>query len=103
MQNTQKFVHSVYFWLRRDLTEEQLAAFRDGLNSLLTVESVHQGYVGIPAATDRPIIDRTYDYGLVLVFQSAQDHDRYQEHPTHDRFREQFGTFWLRVQIYDMI
>lgn len=103
MQNKQKFIHSVYFWLRRDLDESQIAAFREGLNSLLTIEKIQQGYVGVPAATDRPIIDRTYDYALILVFENPEDHDRYQYHSVHERFRTTFGTFWLRVQIYDMI
>jgi hypothetical protein len=101
--DSQKFIHSVYFWMRRDLDEAQLAAFREGLNTLPKIETVHQGYVGIPAATDRPIIDRTYDYALVLVFKNQRQHDLYQEHPVHDSFRQKFSSYWLRVQIYDMI
>ncbi|MDZ7317232.1 MAG: Dabb family protein [candidate division KSB1 bacterium] len=97
------FVHSVYFWLRRDLTPEQIRAFEEGLQSLLNIETVKQAFIGKPAATDRPIIDRTYDYGLIVVFDDAEGHERYQYHPVHDRFRETFSGYWLKVTIYDLI
>jgi hypothetical protein len=58
--------------------------------------------VGTPASTNRPIIDRTYSYALILVFENKEDHDVYQEHPVHDEFRA-LEDHWLRVQIYDTV
>ena len=97
------FVHNVYFWLRPDLTPEQLETYKNGLASLISIESVHSGYFGVPASTDRPIIDRTYSYALVVVFADQGAHDAYQVHPVHDRFREQCSTFWSDIKIYDCI
>src|SRR5262245_43331129 len=65
--NMTMFIHSVYFWLKPDLTEAERAAFWAGVNSLTTIKSVRQGYVGAPAATDRPIIDRSYSCALVII------------------------------------
>lgn len=97
------FIHSVYFWLNPHLTEAQRAQFWAGVHSLTTIESVRQGYVGTPAATDRPIIDRSYTCALVVIFDDAASHDAYQVDPIHDQFRDECALFWIKVQIYDVI
>lgn len=97
------FVHSVYFWLRPDLSAEQREAFVRGLQALRGIETVQHGWIGVPAATDRSIIDRSYSYALTLVFADDAGQEAYQVHPVHDRFREEFGDFWTRVQIYDSV
>lgn len=97
------FVHNVYFWLRDDLTSEEREAFLLGVESLKTIESVRHGYSGLPAPTDRPVIDRSYSYGLTVIFDDQDAHDRYQEHPVHDRFREECATYWSKVLIYDFV
>lgn len=97
------FVHSVYFWLRPDLSAEQRETFVRGLESLRGIDNVRHGWIGVPAATDRPIIDRSYSYALTLVFANDAEQEAYQVHPVHDRFREECGSFWTRVQIYDSV
>jgi hypothetical protein len=97
------FVHAVYFWLRDDLTEAEKDAFRKGVNALATIESVEHCYVGVPADTDRPVIDRSYSYALVVVFADQEGHDLYQAHPVHDRFRVDCAPYWERVLIYDSV
>lgn len=97
------FVHAVYFWLRKDLTAAERARFEAGVASLRAIDGVRQGYVGVPAPTDRPVIERGYSRALVLVFDDQAAHDAYQVHPTHDRFREECGGLWTRVQIYDSV
>jgi hypothetical protein len=94
-------VHSVYFWLKPDLNAEERQAFWDGVYSLTTIKSVKQGFVGNPAPTDRPIIDRSYSCALVLTFDDLAGHDLYQEDPIHDRFREGCASYWTKVLIYD--
>jgi len=98
-----KFIHSVYFWLKDDLTPEQIQTFEQGLENLTTIENVKQGFIGVPAQTDRPIIDRTYDNSLILVFENKEQHDIYQDHPVHEEFRQTCGNFWLKVSIYDTV
>lgn len=97
------FVHAVYFRLRDDLTSAERARYVAGVRSLLTIDAVAHGWVGVPAATDRPVIDRDYDYALVVVFADQRAHDVYQDHPVHDRFRAECSPLWTRVRIFDSV
>lgn len=97
------FVHAVYFWLHDNLEAHERAAFVEGLKSLTSIETIKQAYTGVPAGTDREIIDRSYSYALIVAFADPAGHDAYQTHPTHDKFRENCARFWKKVQIYDSI
>lgn len=97
------FVHAVYFWLREDLSRAERERFVAGLRSLRGIDGVVQGYIGVPAPTDRPVIDRTYSWSLVLVFANEADHDAYQTDPVHDKFRVECSPFWTIVRIYDSV
>ena len=97
------FIHAVYFWLRRDLKPAERERFAAGLRSLRAIEGVRHGYIGVPAPTDRPVIERGYSNSLVLVFPDEAAHDAYQVHPVHDRFRAECGAFWTTVRIFDSV
>jgi len=94
-------IHCVYFWLKPGISATDEAAYVKGANSLLEIPSVKYGWVGKPAATDRPIIDRSYSYALVVVFENDAGHDEYQVHPIHDIFRDTYESYWNQVKIYD--
>ncbi|MDQ3279446.1 MAG: Dabb family protein [Bacteroidota bacterium] len=95
------FVHHVFFWLKTDLADEDRRQFEKGVSSLLTIEHVRFGDVGKPAATDRPVIERSYSYSLLLVFEDRVAHDAYQPHPVHKAFVEGCSPLWEKVLIYD--
>ena len=94
------FVHTVYFWLRPDLTAAEKAAFVERGTALTRIASVKHGWFGVPADTDRPVIDRTYSYGLTLVFDDKAAHDVYQIDAAHTHFLE-LKDAWTLVKIYD--
>lgn len=97
------FIHSVYFWLRDDLTRAQMEQFDAGLRSLTSIEHVRHGYIGVPAETNRPVIERGYSRALVLVLDDVAAHDAYQSHPVHDRFRSECGPLFRSIRIYDSV
>ena len=96
-------VHSVFFWLREDLTEDELIAFKAGVDTLATIETAVAVYIGTPAATEkRPVVDDSYDIGLTVVAEDVAAHDAYQIDPIHLAFIDQFKPFWVKVKIYDI-
>lgn len=94
-------VHTVYFWLKPTLDSERRAAFRAGVESLSAITCAETVYIGTPAATDRPVVDRSYDIGLTVVLKDMAAHDAYQIDPVHRSFVDEFGGDWERVVIYD--
>jgi hypothetical protein len=94
------FIHSVYFWLKPGITAAEEQRFSSALISLTKIQSVRHGWCGEPAATDRPVIDRSYTYGLVVAFDDAAGHDAYQVDPVHEAFRK-LHDLWTQVRIYD--
>ena len=97
------FVHAVYFWLRDGTTSQERQRLLAGLDALRGIEGVRHGWEGVPAPTDRPVIERGYSHALVLVFDDAAAHDAYQTHPVHDRFREECAGAWREVRIFDSV
>ena len=92
----------MYFWLKKDITPAQKAIFDKGVKSLITIKTVKYGDVGKPGATtDRPVIDKSYDYALLTVFEDVAGHDAYQIDPIHLQFLKDCKEFWDKVQVYD--
>ena len=56
-------VHTVLFWLKKDLSKDDLIIFEKEVTSLGKISSVEHLYVGQPAGTTkRPVIDDSYDF-----------------------------------------
>jgi hypothetical protein len=96
------FIHSVYFWLSESVTPAEYAQFKVELQKLAGIGTVRHSAIGVPADTDRPVIERSYSYALILGFDDKKGHDDYQEHPVHDCFRNECSRFWTKALIYDV-
>jgi hypothetical protein len=95
-------VHTVLFWLKKDLDGDQVTHFRMGLESLTKIESAAAVYIGSPAATaERPVIDTSYDFCLTVIVKDVAAHDAYQVDPRHTEFIGTFKEYWRKVKIYD--
>jgi hypothetical protein len=93
--------HHVLFWLKTETTEDQIAAFRKGLESLENIETVKTFHIGTPAAIDRAVVDVTYTFSLTIFFEDMSGHDVYQVHELHKAFLDQFRELFEKVVIYD--
>lgn len=98
-----KFVHVVYFWLKEDLSTADIDTFKAGARSLGMINTVDSFYFGKPAQTPREVVDNSYSYCIIVAFADKEAHDAYQTDIIHDRFREDCGHLWNKVQIYDAI
>ena len=57
------------------LSTSYISVFEAGLQRLMTIPTVRFRYLGTPAETDRPVIDRSYSYKLVVGFDDRAGHD----------------------------
>lgn len=95
-------VHTVFFWLKKELTADQAAQFRAGVDRLKAIPSADAVYVGSPAETAaRPVIDSSYDICLTVLLQDIAAHDAYQADPIHQEFIATFKDSWEAVKVYD--
>ncbi len=95
-------IHTVYFWLADDITNERKMKFEKGLEDLSQVPSISKFYWGAPALTaDRDVIDNSYDYAINVFFKSVEDEAAYQIDPIHLKFIEDHKEIFKEVKVYD--
>ena len=95
-------IHTVIFWLKKELSLQERVNFKEQLQNLDLISSVHQLHVGAPApTTQRPVIDDSYDFCLTVILENVEAHDHYQEDPIHLAFIQNCSLLWERVKIFD--
>lgn len=97
------FVHHVFFYLKRPGNTDDLRALIDGLQKLSSAESIKMFHIGRPAATDRPVIEKSYAVSWLLFFDGPESQDAYQRDPVHLHFVDTCSHLWEKVVIYDSI
>lgn len=96
------FIHSVFFWLKEDLTDEQKAKFKAGVQSLSQIKHIQTFYMGPPANTvERGVVDNSYSTALICQFEKPADQEAYQIDPIHLKFVEDCKDLWTKVIVYD--
>ena len=101
MQNI--FVHHVYFWLKNPNSEEDYNKLWEGLKKLTSINTIRSFHIGRPAATDRGVIDNTYNLSWVIIFDNGEDQGAYQIDPIHLQFVAEYSHLWKKVIVYDSI
>ncbi len=96
------FIHTVYFWLKKDApSTAQAQVLADARSLLAKIPTVKHLWSGKPAMIPRDVVDNTYDVGLTVVFDDVAGHDTYQPHDLHKEFVARNKAHWQRVQVYD--
>ena len=94
-------VHTVLFWLRKDIDGDKITEFRLALETMKGIQHAEAVYIGVPAATpERPVIDNSYDFCLTVILKDMAAHDAYQADPIHVEFLKN-KDLWKKVKIYD--
>ena len=95
-------VHTVIFWLKNNLSDEERNTFFKEVATLGTIPSVEDFHLGTPAQTPkRPVIDDSYDCAVTVVLKDLSAQEQYQIDPIHQAFIDACSSFWERVVIYD--
>ena len=53
------FVHAVYFWLKPEITPAQVSLYVELATAMKNIPGVKHLWIGKPADTNRPVIDRS--------------------------------------------
>ena len=97
------FVHHVFFWLKQPLTPENRDKFENALRELVTIETIIDYHIGVPAGTSRDVIDASYTYSVLTINKNKEDQDIYQTHPKHLKFIADCQELWEKVVVYDSV
>lgn len=97
------FIHHVFFWLKEPDNQDVRGKFEKAAKELVTVETILNHHIGIPAPTAREVIDSSYTYSVLTTYRNKDDQDIYQTHPKHLKFIEDCQDLWERVLVYDTV
>ncbi len=97
------FIHTVYFWLKEETSDEDRHSFEDGLRKLGTSTNSSGFYWGTPLdIPDREVVDSSYDYAITSFFDTLEQHEVYQTtDPVHQNFIDSHNHIWRAVKVYD--
>ncbi|HNX80396.1 MAG TPA: Dabb family protein [Prolixibacteraceae bacterium] len=97
-------IHHVFFWLKEPGNLQHRKQFEAALKKLLGVKTIRISHIGIPASTEqRDVVDHTYTYSLMTVFDSKADQESYQVDPIHQAFVTENSHLWNKVVVYDSV
>ena len=101
-QEKKQLVHHVFFWLKNPNSKEDRNKLIEGLKTLMKIEQLRLGKIGLPAATEkRPVMDDSYSVSWLNFFDDINGQNQYQEHPIHLKFVEECKHLWEKVLVYD--
>jgi len=97
-----QFAHSVFIWLNNPNSEADKTKLESGLKELIENSLyIRSAHLGVPARTDREVVDNSYSYHLIVTFGSKEAQDKYQVEPAHKKFLDDCSNLWTKVLIYD--
>ena len=97
------FIHHVFFWLKNAGRDEDRGELIEGLKKLSKAPTIKDFHIGIPAPTNRDVIDTTYSVSWLLIFENPEDQEVYQTDPIHLKFIEECSHLWKKVVVYDTV
>lgn len=97
-------VHHVFFWLKEPGNRDHRKIFENAVADLLKVETIKLSNFGVPASTEkRAVVDNSFTYSYLVIFDNKEGHDIYQSHPLHDEFKSRINEIVEKVIVYDSI
>jgi hypothetical protein len=95
------FVHHVYFWLKAPGDPQAREELIAGLRKLAAVRDILWSHIGVPAGSERGVVDDSYSVSWLVFLADKAAEDRYQVDPIHLKFVEDCSPLWERVVVYD--
>jgi len=100
----QFYNHYLLFWLKKDLTAQEVANFPqffEELGKLPYLKSIHYGE---PAnSSPRKVLDNSFSYNVVMTFDSLEDLETYGKLPKHLEIVKKYSVYWDKMQVHDSV
>ena len=103
MQLKNIFIHHVFFWLKEKDNKEHLQQLIEGLEKLTAIKTIKQYHIGVPADTNRDVVENTYSVSWLLFFENKDDEESYQTDSIHLAFVKNCSMLWKRVVVHDSV
>lgn len=95
--------HVVLMWLKRPGNTADRKALLDACADLREISGIRILDAGTPLASDRPVVDDSFDVGLTVRFDSAQALHSYEVDPRHlKKVNEVLKPLTSKILVYDI-
>lgn len=102
MKQQGPFYHVVFFWMNNPENQKEQQQLLSELERFMEhIPQPISKHIGKPAGTPREVVDNSYQFSLVLNFESKESQDAYQTDPVHLEFIDRAQHLWKKVQVYD--
>jgi Stress responsive A/B Barrel Domain len=96
--------HVVLLWLKRPGNAADRQAVLAATDELRSIPGILFLDYGTPLASDRPVVDDSFDIGLTMRFESAAALRAYETDPLHvKKVTEVLRPLSRKLQVYDII
>lgn len=97
--------HVVLVWLKRPGNAADRAALVAAARKFQAeIREVRRLAVGTPLASERPVVDDSFDVGFVMHFAGKADLEAYERHPVHQQAVQQtLRPLARKVVVYDVL
>lgn len=99
-----KVEHVVLVWLKRPgNAADRATVIATAKMFQAEISQIQHLSVGTPVASERPIVDDSFDVGLVMRFASKADMDAYEKHPVHvNAVKQTLMPLAKKLLVYDI-
>ncbi len=95
--------HLVFLWLKPDANEQVKQQIIQQSLALAQLPEVKSVEAGEPLQSDRPIVDDSFDIGVVFRFKDKQTLRQFEQNPVHIEFvKTQVKPVLAKILIYDI-
>ena len=104
MAQAGKIEHIVLLWQKKPGDAADRAKLIAAAKSLKAqIKEVKSVDVGLAVPSDRPVVDSSFDVGLVMSFASKADLDSYEKNPVHTKaVTDVLKPLTKKLQVYDI-
>jgi hypothetical protein len=96
--------HIVLIWLKRPNNVDDRMAIQAATRDLRVIPGLQFLDSGTALASDRPVVDDSFDIGLTMRFDSAKSLQAYENHPLHvKKVTEVLKPLSRKIVVYDIV